>query len=532
MQLASAADALAHGRPIEEVLPLELLLRLRSDFLGPRPMTATTEQTLQGLADMCGAGRGRAHLERILLDYRAAVALGERYALASNRGPDGTLQQLLTYGAQHLELAKELVRAHSVAQAVVARILAESFLKGLTSSRGTTVGGSDEGARDSPWSAKHFLECAPLCSEPAEIGNALLALVLEQRDVPSKCEVELLLLALRYYDKAASLEGVDAVLELCVARSEAYAAAGDFRPIVRLATCAAWRYRALRPVFQLVVRNDQVEMLLMKRRAERAGLDVGGDTRQLRVAVLAALERYRPGHSDTAALVHHRFNMGRCVADALVETGEAALASAEGNAPRLLGAMLCFVEAAEEYMASECARQAAVCCARAALVALKVRRPSAVPSVDLAPSEVGAALARCATFGDALAVYNVACEPHGADADGDLGVWAEALWQRVVAPWGGAEAAAAQAYLEQFCATFPLQNALLTELAQRLSDRGEDGGCAGGLEAVLESQPDLRVRLAVAQVAGAPLEHVAASCRAALDLAPGPGAWLAARVRP
>ena len=166
-------------------------------------------------------------------------------------------------------------------------------------------------------------------------------------------------------------------------------------------------------------------------------------------------------------------------------------------------------------------------------------------------------MAACPSFADALSIYNAVCSPHAAESAGDLsaqtgggGAWVDALWDHVVEQLGVSDSAAnanAQRYLEHFCGAFPLDNSLLTELAQsvfEVATEQADGvdllpdasrqaqRMASAMATILEQHKDVRVRLAVAQVAGRSLRDVTRSCRAALDLAPaGSGSWLATHMR-
>eukprot|EP00899_Mesostigma_viride_P014157 jgi/Mesvir1/22742/Mv14144-RA.1 len=96
------------------------------------------------------------------------------------------------------------------------------------------------------------------------LGHALLRRVLLQgQPLPSAVEVELILLASRYYVASGCLDGTDVVFTLAASRSEALVAGKQWRTLVRLAV-ALGGFRPLRFLFDELLRHGQLERLLMQ----------------------------------------------------------------------------------------------------------------------------------------------------------------------------------------------------------------------------------------------------------------------------
>ena len=85
-----------------------------------------------------------------------------------------------------------LVETHSMHAANIATILAESFLKGLLAAhRGGFMESTppEEGPSPLLWRPSDFLKWAELCKSEAQMGHALMHIVLSAHDVPNICEV-------------------------------------------------------------------------------------------------------------------------------------------------------------------------------------------------------------------------------------------------------------------------------------------------------------------------------------------------------
>lgn len=67
-------------------------------------------------------------------------------------------------------------------------------------------------------------QAAPMCSSTFELGNALMASLLELSQVPPPAvEAELMVVAHHFYDHGLSMDGKDVLCEMAKARMEAWA---------------------------------------------------------------------------------------------------------------------------------------------------------------------------------------------------------------------------------------------------------------------------------------------------------------------
>lgn len=94
------------------------------------------------------------------------------------------------------------------------------------------------------------------------MAHALLRLVIGgKRDLAPPCEVELLLLAHRFYTAAACFDGLDVLAALASNRAAAYLAEDTAAPVVRLLV-GTGDWGRLRPLVDGLVQNGHLDLLL------------------------------------------------------------------------------------------------------------------------------------------------------------------------------------------------------------------------------------------------------------------------------
>jgi spatacsin len=92
-------------------------------------LTWMSNQVLKALTNACQEKCGRGHCRRIAAVAQIGHFLGLSYTEASSKSPPHLLQLLSLKGKEALVEARLLVDTHTVPAQVIARILAESFLK-------------------------------------------------------------------------------------------------------------------------------------------------------------------------------------------------------------------------------------------------------------------------------------------------------------------------------------------------------------------------------------------------------------------
>ena len=174
----------------------------------------------------------------------------------------------------------------------------------------------------SVWNASDFQNVANICDDCVELGNALLSGAVS-RDAPASCQTELIVLAYHYFSRAdpPCFDGMETLMAFAHACAESFAFDQNFRCLMRL-IAGIGKYRAMSRELVLLAKHGELELLLQKRVAADA---VGGDgnVASLRLAVLHAIRKARPGDRDAEAMVYFHFDMYRSLANLLSK--EAAL---------------------------------------------------------------------------------------------------------------------------------------------------------------------------------------------------------------
>ncbi|XP_078441670.1 spatacsin carboxy-terminus protein isoform X2 [Wolffia australiana] len=484
-------------------------------------------QVLEALTAKCSEGGGRGMCKRIVAVAKASNVLGFSFAEAFKKQPIELLQLLSLKAQDSLEEARLFVQTHPMPSASIAKILAESFLKGLLAAHrgGYMDSQNDEGPAPLLWRFSDFFKWSKLCPSEQEIGHALTRLVMTGQEVPHACEVELLILAHHFYKSSACLDGVDVLVALAAKRVECYVSEGDFACLARLVT-GVTNFHALSFIFGILIENGQLELLLQKySAADPAAVGATG----FRMAVLSALKHYDPHDLESSSMVYGHFEMKHEMGAVLEERAgewEGQWSGQPERNPALLEAARLLLSAAEVYAGVDAGQKAHRACARAALLSLPLRLPDALWT-HLSETNARRAMAEQPRFQEALLV----AEAYGLNHPGE---WAPALWARMPRPdlFG--------AFLGEFVAALPLPAAMLLELARfyraEVAARGEQAHFSvwlspGGLPAdwvrqlgrsmrcLLRRTRDLRLRAQLAGVATG-FADVVRACNEALDRVP------------
>ncbi|KAK9827328.1 hypothetical protein WJX81_005997 [Elliptochloris bilobata] len=377
----SAVAAACDPAPADVVPAAVLAYLRRKGDLRAGGATLSAQEVLDALAAACVRGAGRPLTAWAAATFRACGALGMAPADAAALGPRQCLRLLLMRGPLAAPVAIEYALANQMVAEVVARFIADAFLKGLLAAHHDP--GATEGA--ATWATCDLVSATKALHAPGAVGSALLAALLERHGgLPAAVEAGLALAAHAAYEAAGSADAVAALVGFAACRVPAWAAAREWKPLACL-VIGLGRYRAVRAGLDHLVRADQLELLLSKRSGAGAAAGDPG-VRLLRAAVLAAIARERPGEAEPLALARSHFGCTReAAADLLrsaeaVATAAAASAAAGGgvaprNTPALLAAMSDAVAAGEAFAGADCGAAAA----RAAAVAVELARRVQAP---------------------------------------------------------------------------------------------------------------------------------------------------------
>lgn len=493
----------------------------------------TPLEVLEVIATKCCEGCGRGLCKRIIAVVKIANFLELSFSEAFQKQPIELLQLLSLKAQDSLEEAKLLVETHSMPAASIARILAESFLKGLLAAhRGGYMESSqrEEGPAPLLWRASDFLKWAELCPSEPELGHALMRLVITGHDMPHACEVELLILAHHFYKTSACLDGVDVLVALAATRVESYVAEGDFSCLARLVT-GVGNFHALYFMLDILIENGQLELLLQKYAVADATTESAEAIRGFRMAVLSALKHFNPDDLDAFAMVYNHFDMKHEMSALLESCAQKALDQwlqrrDKEQSEELLEMMRFYVEAAEVYSSIDAGNKARWSCAQASLVSLQIRMPD---TMWLNRSETNArrALVEQCRFQEALIV----AEAYNLNQSGE---WVLVLWNQMLCP------DLIDQFLNEFVSVLQLPSSMLMELARfyraEVTARGDQSHFStwltpGGLphewarhlgksfRSLLRQTRDVRLRIQLATVAtGFP--DVIDTCMQILDKVP------------
>ncbi|XP_024514946.1 spatacsin [Selaginella moellendorffii] len=421
--------------------------------------SASPLQAMEALTAACREGCGRGHCRRVTAVAQIANFLDLPFFEAFQKHPTELLQLLSLKGQDAVSEAKLLVATHSINASSIARILAESFLKGLLAAhRGGYMDSSsskEEGPAPLLWRSSDFVQWGQLCPSEPELGHALMRLVISGHDMPHACEVELLILAHQFYESSACLDGMDVLVALAATRVEAYVAEGDFSALARLVTGVS-NFQALRFVLDLLIENGQLELLLKKRAAVDALKESSASVRGFRMAVISALKHFNPHDLDAFGMVFSHFSMAHEMANLLESRGRKGLTRSIRNDPEqneeVLEIMRFFVEASEVYAGIDCGNKTRWCCAQASLLSLQLRMPE-IMWLNLTETNARRLLVDQRRFQEALIV----AEAYGLNQPAE---WVPVLWNQVLSPgW-------IEHFLTEFVASLPLRPSTLMELAR------------------------------------------------------------------
>ncbi|CAA6664133.1 unnamed protein product [Spirodela intermedia] len=468
-------------------------------------------QVLETLTMKCSEGCGRGLCKKIVAVVKAANVLGLSFSEAFEKRPIELLQLLSLKAQDSLEEARLLVLTHTMPPASIAKILAESFLKGLLAAHrgGYMDSQNDEGPAPLLWRFCDFLKWAELCPSEQEIGHALTRLVMTGQEIPHACEVELLILSHHFYKLSACLDGVDVLVALAAKRVESYVLEGDFSCLARLVTGVS-NFHALNFILGILIENGQLELLLQKYSAADPATGTTEAATGFRMAVLTALKHFSSHDLDSNAMIYSHFDMKHETASLLEFRSRQCMQQwlarpeKERQNEALLEAMRFLIEAAEVYATVDAGQKTHRACARASLLSLQIRIPD-IHWTDLSDTNARRVLVEQSRFQEASSE------------------WAPVLWNRMLRP----------DLIEQFVAEFV---AVLPFL------QGRSGGPGGpvsllrvalprGLPAewvkhlgrsfrcLLKRTRDLRVRAQLAAVATG-FNDVVEACNRILDKVP------------
>ncbi|KAL8160713.1 hypothetical protein V2J09_002250 [Rumex salicifolius] len=491
-----------------------------------------TLQVLDNLSFMVTEGSGRGLCKRIVAVVKAANVLDISFSEAFEKQPTELLQLLSLKAQDSFEEAKLLIQTHSMPATSIARILAESFLKGLLAAhRGGYIDSQkEEGPAPLLWRFSDFLRWAELCPSEPEVGHALMRLVITGQEIPHSCEVELLILSHHFYKLSACLDGVDVLVALAATRVEAYVAEGDFSCLARLLT-GVGNFHALNFILGILIENEQLDLLLQKYSAA-ADANTSAAEAGFRMAVLTSLKHFNPNDHDAFAMVYKHFDM-KHEAASLLESR--ARLSSKGWQPHrdryqhgdLLESMRYYIEAAEVYSSIDAGNKTHTSCAQASLVSLQIRMPD-LQWLKLPERNARSTLVNQSRFQEALIV----AEAYNLNQPSE---WVPVLWNQMPKP------ELLEQFVSEFVAVLPLQSSMLVELAKiyrsEVVARGDQSNFAvwltggGGLpvdvprylsrsfRCLLMRTRDLRLRVQLASV-GTGFNDVIKACNKELDKVP------------
>lgn len=490
-------------------------------------------QALDSLATKCGQGCGRGLCRRIMAVVKAAKVLGLPFSEAFEKRPIELLQLLSLKAQDSLEEAKFLVQTHTMSPPSIARILAESFLKGLLAAHrgGYMDSQKEEGPAPLLWRFSDFLKWAELCPSEPEIGHALMRLVMTGQEIPHACEVELLILSHHFYKSSACLDGVDVLVTLAANRVESYVLEGDFSCLARLITGVS-NFHALNFILNILIENGQLELLLQKYSTADTATGATAEVTGFRMAVLTSLKLFNPHDLDAFAMVYNHFDMKHDTASLLesqsVQYMQQWLSRRDKDRQNedLLEAMRHLIDAAEVLYSIDAGHRTHRACARASLLSLQIRIPD-LQWIDLSETNARRALVDQSRFQEALIV----AEAYNLNHPGE---WAPVLWNQMLKP------DLIEQFVAEFVSVLPLQPSMLLELARfyraEVAARGDQSHFSvwlspGGLPAewvkhlgrsfrsLLKRTRDMKLRMQLATIATG-FGDVIDACSKVLDKVP------------
>ncbi|KAG0619567.1 hypothetical protein M758_4G148600 [Ceratodon purpureus] len=534
-KIATLSMPTAKGAVVPAFLHPTVVECLRSGDLLESFATVTPMQVLKALTNACREKFGRGHCRRIAAVAQIGYFLGLSYPEAYTKSPPQLLQLLSFKGKEALVEAKLLVDTHTIPAQVIARILAESFLKGLLAAhRGGFMESSyrEEGPAPLLWRSSDFKEWAQICPVEPEVGHALMRLVISGRDIPHSCEVELIILAHYYYETSACLDGIDVLVSLVSTRVDLYVAEGEFNLLARLVTGVS-NFQRLRFILDVLIEHGCLQLLLQKKPFFDVAIEASSvSVRGFCMAVLSALKRFNALDQDAFIQVYNHFNMPQEMAILLqLRARKSVERWANHNDPEhseeVLESMRLYVEAAEAYANISAGMSTSMCCAQASLMSLQLRMPE-VPWLNLTETNARRRLVDQPRFQEALIV----AEAYDLNQPAE---WVPVLWNQML------QSGRIDQYLTEFVAVLPLPASMLMELARfyraEVSARGDHldhitkwltpGGAplqqttylGKSMRYLLKLVRDIRVRVQLATVATG-FSDIVDNCMQVLDKVP------------
>ncbi|KAE8791643.1 hypothetical protein D1007_33903 [Hordeum vulgare] len=490
-------------------------------------------QAMEKLAVKCGEGRGRALIRRIIAVVQTAKILGLPFSEAFEKQPIELLQLLSLKAQDSFDEAKFLVETHIMPASSIARILADSFLKGLLAAHrgGYLDSQKEEGPAPLLWRSSDFLKWAKLCPSEPEIGHALMRLVMTGHEVPHACEVELLILSHHFYMSSSCLDGVDVLVTFAANRVDSYVSEGDFSCLARLITGVS-NFHSLSFILSILIENGQLELLLQKYSSTDTATVAPASVRGFRLAVITSLKHFNPNDDEALSLVYKHFDMKHEAASLLESRAEQYMESwldrhdKERRNDELLKAMHNLVQTAEILSTIDAGQRTHRACARASLLSLQIRIPDLV-WIGLTETNARRIFVDQSRFQEALIV----AEAYSINQPME---WAPVFWNQMLKP------DLIELFVAEFVLVLPLHPPMLVELARfyraEVAARGDQSHFSvwlspGGLPAewgkhlgrsfrsLLRRTRDMRLRLQLATLATG-FSDVLESCNAVLDKVP------------
>lgn len=515
------------------LLDADILSVLDSFGITNSCITIDTLQVLESLGIRCREGCGRGLCKRIYAVYKAAKVLQVPFSEVFDKKPTELLQLLSLKAQDSLEEAKLLVQSHVIPSSVIARILAESFLKGLLAAHrgGYMESQKEEGPAPLLWRFSDFLKWAELCPSESEIGHALMRLVITGQEIPHACEVELLILSHLFYKSSSCLDGVDVLVTLAANRVDSYVQEGDFSCLARLVTGVS-NFHALNFILGILIENGQLDLLLQKYSSADAATGTAVSVRGFRMAVLTALKQFNPHDLDAIATVYNHFDMKH--ETALLLESRSKLCLQQWSLQRykdrlnvdLLESMHYLIQAAEVYATIDAGQKTHQACAHASLISLQMRVPD-LQWLDLSATNARRLLVYQSHFQEALIV----AEAYGLNQPSE---WVLVLWDLML------RSDLIEQFVAEFVCVLPLHPSMLLELAKfcraEVAARGDQfhfsswlspGGTSAervrhlgrSFRSLLKRTRDLRLRVQLATTATG-FNDIINSCNNVLDKVP------------
>jgi len=328
-------------------------------------------EILQAIGAACGPGKGQRICEKLAVAVSTKNVLKESLDTHMNvlQRPLKILSLLLEYGVDGASVARNLVKAYNLDHVSVARCVSETLKKSMAA---VATGSQSVHYPDDLFSMTEVCDC------PLELGNALLGIVLEGRDLHPDVEADFILMANHYYKVAGTVDGLEVLVTLARERCTNYVESRNFRALARLAV-GLIRHPEMHVGIDMLVKNDRIEELLKRRVATGP---FGNSSREvvLRTAIMASLQRCRPGDQEAMLMLYHHFGRSRRIAEIAQEKSHKIIQAgkASNSDKDLYPLFACGIsqlaDAASGFEAAGCPRSSRKCSQEAHALAKEVLR--------------------------------------------------------------------------------------------------------------------------------------------------------------